>query len=170
MKKILIAGIGNIFDGDDAFGCEVIRALAAEALPTGVAATDYGIRGYDLAYALTSDYDLVILIDTAPRGKEPGTLYLIEPDLTRVNDLGAAAADAHSMNPVTVIQMAQAMGGIPGNLFLVGCEPAILENYEGKIGFSPAVQAAVPRAVEMIKSLVSEMMQKQPLPEMAEAK
>ena len=81
MKKILVAGIGNIFFGDDAFGCEVARQLAQRPLPKGVCVTDFGIRSYDLAYAIMDGYDAIILVDATPQGAEPGTVYLIEPDV-----------------------------------------------------------------------------------------
>ncbi|MGH7848434.1 MAG: hydrogenase maturation protease, partial [Candidatus Binatia bacterium] len=73
--KILVAGIGNIFLGDDGFGVEVARELAKRKLPESVRVVDFGIRGFDLAYALLDGYDLTILVDAAPRGGLPGTLY-----------------------------------------------------------------------------------------------
>jgi hydrogenase maturation protease len=159
MKKILIAGIGNIFNGDDAFGCEVIREIPAGAFPATVAVIDYGIRSYDLAYALTSDYDAIVLVDATSRGKESGTLYLIEPDIKRLDEIERVAVDAHSMNPVSVIHMAQSIGGVKGKLYLVGCEPAVLESDEGQMGLSMQVQAAVPQALEMIATLVKEILE-----------
>jgi hydrogenase maturation protease len=156
MKKILIAGIGNIFLGDDAFGCEVLRKLNQNALPEGVTAIDFGVRSYDLAYALNDGaYDTIILVDATSRGREPGTTFLIEPDLSRLEQLGQSTVDAHSMNPVSVIQMAQSLGGVKGKLYLVACEPAVLESEDGEMGLSPAVQAAVPHAISMIQSLVN---------------
>jgi hydrogenase maturation protease len=156
MKTILIAGIGNIFQGDDAFGCEVIRQLNPAALPDGVTVTDFGIRSYDLAYALMHGYDAVVMVDATSRGEEPGTLYLIEPELDRLSESEQAAVDAHSMNPVSVIRMAQTMGGIKGKLYLVACEPAVLESDE--IGLSDKVKEAVPQAVTMIASLVKDLL------------
>jgi hydrogenase maturation protease len=156
MKKILIAGIGNIFQGDDAFGCEVIRQLNPAALPEGVAVMDFGIRSYDLAYALVHGYDAVIMVDAASRGEEPGTLYLIEPEVERLSEAEQAAVDAHSLNPVAVIRMAQTLGGLKGKLYLVACEPAVLENDE--IGLSDKVGKAVPEALAMIASLIKELL------------
>jgi hydrogenase maturation protease len=156
MKKILIAGIGNIFLGDDAFGCEVLRELKRVPLPEGITATDFGIRSYDLAYALNdSAYDTIILVDATSRGGEPGTVFLIEPDLSRLEQLEQSAVDAHSMNPVSVIQMTQALGGEKGKLYLVACEPAVLESEDGRVGLSESVRAAVPQAISMIQSLVN---------------
>ena len=157
MKKILIAGIGNIFHGDDGFGCEVARELIRRDFPDEVTVTDFGIRSYDLAYALTEGYDATILVDAVPRGENPGTIFLIEPDLDRLGAWEAKAVDPHSMNPVAVLQLAQAIGEIGGKLFLVGCEPAVLESDE--IGLSPPVQAAIPAAVGTIESLIAEILE-----------
>jgi hydrogenase maturation protease len=158
MKKILIAGIGNIFQGDDAFGCEVIRQLNSSAFPEQVTVVDFGIRSYDLAFALTSGYEAIILVDAAARGEEPGTLYLIEPEVGRPGGSEPSAVDAHTMNPVAVIQMAQSLGGLNGKLYLVACEPAVLESEDGQMGLSEKVQAAVPQALGMITSLVNDLL------------
>lgn len=81
MKAILVAGVGNIFNGDDAFGVEVVRRLAQRKLPDGVRAIDFGIRGIDLTYALLDGYGALVLVDTAQRGELPGTISIVEPDL-----------------------------------------------------------------------------------------
>jgi hydrogenase maturation protease len=159
MKKILIAGIGNIFNGDDAFGCEVIREIGNRMFPANVVVRDFGIRSYDLAYALTSDYGATILVDAAARGKAPGTLYLIEPNVDGLSGFEQMTVDAHSMNPVSVIRMAQGIGGIQGSVYLVGCEPERLESDEGQMGLSAPVQAAVSQAVAMIATLVRELLE-----------
>ncbi|MGI8956604.1 MAG: hydrogenase maturation protease [Chthoniobacterales bacterium] len=157
MKKILVAGIGNIFFGDDAFGCEVATQLARRPLPEGVRVTDFGIRSYDLAYAIMDDYDAVILVDATPQGAEPGTIYLIEPDIKKLDELPEEAFNAHSMNPVRVLQLVRSLGGNAGWLRVVGCEPAVLDSEEGAMGLSEKVQAAVQPAVEMIESLIREI-------------
>lgn len=156
--KILIAGIGNIFFGDDAFGCEVMCELNRRRLPGGVTAIDFGIRGYDLAYALTNDFDAVILVDAVSRGCQPGSLYLIEPETTVSNQDARIAIDGHALNPVAVIQMAQSIGQVCEKLFLVGCEPGTSESDEGRVGLSPNVQDAIPRALGMIDLLVSDLL------------
>ncbi len=158
MKRILVAGIGNIFFGDDGFGVEVAQALARRELPPAVRVIDFGIRSYDLAYALTDNYDAVILVDALSRGGEPGTLYLIEPDLAQLGALGDVVVDAHSMDPVRVLQLAESLGGIRAPPYLVGCEPAGLICVAGEFGLSEVVQAAVPKAVEMIEGLLSNLL------------
>ena len=113
-ERILIAGIGNIFLGDDAFGVEVVRRLAARKLPDAVRVVDFGIRGFDLAYALMEGYEVTILVDATPRGGEPGTLYTIEPDLRSASapQTGVSPAiDAHSMDPLRVLGLVKALGG-----------------------------------------------------------
>src|SRR5580658_7995516 len=96
--RILVACIGNIFLGDDGFGVEVARQMAARPLPPGVAVKDFGIRGFDLTYALLDPRELTILVDACPRGDAPGTVYLVEPDLHAAPDSAPAALDAHGMN------------------------------------------------------------------------
>ena len=152
--RILIAGIGNIFAGDDAFGVEVMRELTQHPLPEAVFAKDFGIRSYDLAYAMMDGYSTTILVDATSRGQPPGTVYLIEPDVDAIN--GQTNVDAHCLNPVAVLQLVQALGGKLGKLYLVGCEPEVLDSDE--IGLSPSVRAAVPQAVQMIEFLVHRLL------------
>jgi len=161
-NRILVAGIGNIFLGDDAFGSEVARRLMDEILPPEVRVMDFGIRTYDLAYAMMDGYDAAILVDITARGQAPGTVYLIEPDLSRLHQLDANIVDAHSMNPVRVLQMLLRFGCSPGKLYLIGCEPAILEVEDGEIGMSDTVEASVPQAIELIKALIHDLLEESP--------
>ncbi len=158
--RILIAGIGNIFLGDDAFGVEVARRLSAREWPSNIKVTDFGIRGYDLAYALLDGYDTTILVDACPRGEPAGTLYVIEPDLA---DLGGpeeqqVAVEAHSMNPLNVLRLASSMGGPLKRVLLVGCEPATLGPEEGQMGLSPAIEAVIDDAVKLVESIVNKIL------------
>lgn len=161
---ILVAGIGNIFLGDDAFGVEVIRRLAGRKLPDGVRVTDFGIRGFDLAYALQDGYETTILVDASPHGETPGTLYVIEPDLHAAwKEKDALAApqavpDGHTMNPMNVLRMARAMNIEVKNVLLVGCEPATLGGEEGQMGLSVPVAAAVEDAVKLVESLIKKIL------------
>jgi hydrogenase maturation protease len=155
--SLLVAGIGNIFFGDDAFGSEVARELMQRSCPDGVRIADFGIRSYDLAYALMDGCD-AILIDVVSRGGEPGTLYLIEPNVEGLENSGAEIPDGHSMDPVRVLRMVQSLGGQTGRLYLVGCEPSVMESEDGRMGLSENVQAAVPRAIEMIESLINDLL------------
>jgi hydrogenase maturation protease len=159
-RRILVAGIGNIFMGDDGLGVEVAQRFAAREAPKGVRVTDFGIRGYDLAYALTSGYDVAILVDATSQGGAPGTLYLIEPELDEAEGQGRApsppVADAHALDPLSIMRMAKAFGDLPGRILLLGCEPESLGGDEGRIGLSEAVSAAVDQAVARLDSLLKE--------------
>lgn len=157
---ILVAGIGNIFLGDDAFGVEVVRRLANTELPAAVQVTDFGIRGFDLAYALQDGYETTILVDACPHGEAPGTLYVIEPDLKALDppDAAPAVIEAHAMNPMNVLRMARAMNVEVKNILLVGCEPESLGGEEGHMGLSAAVAAAVAEAVTLLKSLIDKVL------------
>lgn len=157
--RTLVACLGNIFLSDDGFGVEVARRLAREPLPEGVRVTDYGIRGMHLAYDLAEGFDTTILVDAAQRGDAPGTVYLIEPepDTPAEGEDDAALArislfNAHGMQPDLVLSLAGSLGGDAGQVLVVGCEPATLE--EG-IGLSAPVTAAVDEAVRMITRLVT---------------
>jgi len=154
--SILIAGIGNIFLGDDAFGCEVLKQIGQRVWPENVQVVDFGIRGFDLAYAILEGYDLTIFVDAAPRGERPGTLYTIEPDLKDLETVDAdVVLETHGMNPMKVLKMVKAMGGQFKKILLVGCEPETFGPEEGLMGLSPGVQAAVPEAVKLVESLVN---------------
>ncbi len=154
--SILVAGIGNIFLGDDAFGVEVARRMAGLELPASVRVADFGIRGFDLAYALQDGYETTILVDACPHGEAPGTLYVIEPDLKALDgpDAAPATVEAHAMNPMNVLRMAKAMNIEVKNVLLVGCEPETLGGEEGQMGLSAPVEAAVDEAVKLVESLV----------------
>lgn len=157
--RILIACIGNIFLGDDGFGVEVARRLAARHLPPEVLVKDFGIRGFDLAYALMDAHELTILVDACQRGGTPGTVFLMEPDPIDSTELDAnsASIEAHGMNPMNALRMVQSMGGASGHVMIVGCEPADLgSDEEGKLGLSEPVLAAIDEAIALIEGLVSE--------------
>src|SRR5690242_9470084 len=117
--RILVAGIGNIFLGDDGFGVEVVRRLANRKLPEGVQVVDFGIRGMDLAYALLDHYEAIIFVDIASRGERPGTLYLIEPQIDRDSEV---TLDTHGMDLMKVLALARSLGARPARTFLVACE------------------------------------------------
>jgi hydrogenase maturation protease len=138
---------------------EVVQRLAARKLPERVKAVDFGIRGFDLAYALLDGSDVTILVDACPRGGEPGSLYVIEPDLNSLDapDAQQASVDAHSMNPMNVIRLAKSMGGELKRILLVGCEPATLGPEEGQMGLSEPVSAAVDEAVTLIENLLDKI-------------
>lgn len=159
---VLVAGIGNVFLGDDGFGVEAVRALAAHPLPAHVEAVDFGVRGVHLAYQLLDGYDTLVLVDATARGGVPGTLYLIDASAGDAGPLspgpGAAVLDGHHMSPDTVLALLGTLcagtgATPPRRTLVVGCEPACVE--EG-IGLSGPVAAAVPEAVRMLLDLLRE--------------
>jgi hydrogenase maturation protease len=147
-RHVLVAGIGNIFFGDDGFGPEVVRRLATTPLPEGVRAIDYGIRGLHLAFELLNPFDLLIVVDLAPRGQPPGTLSVIEPEVDAQPD---GPADGHTLDLVSVFSQVRSLGGTLPPVRLVGCEPS--EAAE-RIGLSPAVERAVAPAVALVRELL----------------
>jgi len=160
--RILVAGIGNIFLGDDAFGSEVARLLLRRSWPGSIRVEDFGIRGFDLTLALTDGYDTVILIDATPRGGQPGTLYTIEADLSDIDDMSPeqAGVETHGMNPVRVLAVSKSMGALFRKIFVIGCEPA-LETIDpdgpGEMGLSVPVRQAVEEAVTLIDCLIAQL-------------
>jgi hydrogenase maturation protease len=157
--RVLVAGIGNIFMGDDAFGVEVARRLVERELPPGVDVGDFGIRGMDLMYALGEGYDAAVFVDAVPRGEPPGTLSVIEPQL---DEADAATPDAHGMDPVKVLALARQLGSVPERILIVGCEPAVAMSGEEEelVGeLSEPVRAAVGEAVELVESVVGELVE-----------
>jgi len=173
-RRILVACIGNIFLGDDGFGVEVAQRILSRKdrrYPENVQVVDFGIRGMDLAYTLLEEYDTLVMVDAVPRGGQPGTLYLIEPDLANLGTeqgakAGKAALDAHSMDPVKVLSFARTLGAQPIRTLLVGCEPSVFDGadayVEMSMGLSEPVQAAIDPAIQMIDSLIADLLRSQP--------
>jgi hydrogenase maturation protease len=148
--RVLVAGVGNIFFGDDGFGVEVARELAGRSLPDGVRVADFGIRGVHLAFELLDGYDVLVLVDAVPMNEEPGTLAVVEVEPT-LSGTGPAL-DAHSMSPAAVLSLLADLQGSVGRVLVVGCEPAVIGD---GIGLSPVVAAAVPAAVDAVEALVA---------------
>jgi hydrogenase maturation protease len=158
---MLIAGVGNIFLGDDGFGVEVANRLASQRLPEWVRVADYGISGMHLAYDLAEGFETTILVDATPRGGDPGTVYVIELDPSGPAAPSASAApetgrgipllDGHGMQPDVVFGMLNLLGAEAGRVLLVGCEPASIDE---RIGLSKPVTAAVDEAVRIVLDLV----------------
>jgi hydrogenase maturation protease len=159
-RTILIACIGNIFLGDDGFGVQVARQLANHSFPLGVKVADFGIRGFDLAYALMDGYETSILVDAYPGDGEPGTLFLVEPDLQNLDsdESQQTLIDPHGMNPITVLRTAKNMGAEFRRILVLGCVPATLGPEEGQMELSAPVAAAVDEAVKLLDSLVKKIL------------
>ena len=159
-RRVLVAGIGNLFMADDGFGVAVARLLAGRELPPGVDVVDFGIRGMDLVFALGEGYDAAVFVDAMPRGEPPGTLFLIEPDLEATDE--PVMLDAHGMDPVKVLALAGQLGPVPERILVIGCEPQVTltGDEEELVGdLSAPVAAALGAAVEMVESVLGELVQ-----------
>jgi hydrogenase maturation protease len=151
-ERILVAGVGNVFLRDDAFGVEVIRLLAERPQPPSVRIGDFGIRGVHLVYELLNGFDLFVLVDAAPRGEAPGTVTVLE-----VDDLAGADAppimDAHSLTPDAIFGLLSSLGGRPGRSLVVACEPA---DVDPGMGLSDPVREALPHAVRTVEEILAQ--------------
>jgi hydrogenase maturation protease len=156
-KQILIAGIGNAWLRDDGFGSEVARRLSQRELPSGVSVFDFGTGGLQLAYEVLRGYDALVLVDVSRQGGDPGTLYVMEASQ---DDVGGPVQDGetldpHGMDPQSVLRFVKMVGGWPGRVLVIACEPADVE--EMGMGLTPAVEAAVAGAVDLVLSTVEEL-------------
>jgi hydrogenase maturation protease len=154
--RVLVAGVGNVFLGDDAFGVEVARRLGDESMPDDVAVIDYGIRGVHLAYELLDGYESLVLIDAMAQGGSPGDLYVFEP--ARNQGPGTGLHDAHDLSPATVLalvdDLANSLGGGIDRVVVVGCEPSQVDE---SMGLSAPVEAAVPEAMRLVREVAEEL-------------
>jgi hydrogenase maturation protease len=151
-SRTLVAGVGNIFQRDDAFGVEVIRLLAGRSWPPGVEVADFGIRGVHLVYELLNGCDLFVLVDVVQRGHAPGTVTVLEVDPEHLPS-PPGVLDAHGLAPDQVFALLSSMGGRPGRSLVVACEPADLSD---GMGLSRAVAGALPAAVREVEEIVEQ--------------
>jgi hydrogenase maturation protease len=157
-QRILVAGIGNVFLGDDGFGVAVADRLWRRELGPGVEVVDFGIRGMDLAFAMQDGYDAVVLLDATPRGEAPGTLYVIEADPD--DETVDVAVDAHGMDPVKVMALVRSLGGTPPPTYVIGCEPQTRMSPDDDVlvvQLSEPVLAALDPAVKLVESLLDDI-------------
>jgi hydrogenase maturation protease len=156
-KQILVAGVGNAWLQDDAFGGECARRLEARGVPSGVTVMDFGTGGLDLAYEIMRGYDALVLLDASRQGGEPGTLYVLEPSM---EELAGAIEDGdvinpHGMDPQTVLRFVAAIGGFSGRVVVIGCEPGEVDHVG--VGLTPAIEGAVERALEVVSETLEEL-------------
>jgi hydrogenase maturation protease len=156
-KQILVAGVGNAWLQDDAFGGECARRLEERGVPSGVTVMEFGTGGLDLAYEVMRGYDALVLLDASRQGGQPGTLYVIEPALSDFQG-GIEDGDAinpHGMDPATMLRFVNTIGGFSGKVVVIGCEPGEVD--EVGLGLTPPVAAAVERAVELVGKTLEEL-------------
>jgi hydrogenase maturation protease len=150
--RTLVAGVGNIFLRDDAFGCEVVRLMAGQPVPDGVQIKDFGIRGVHLAYDLLDGCDLFVLVDAAARGEAPGTISVVEVEVPEPDPAASPVMDAHDLTPDSVFALLGSLGGRPGRSLLVACEPA---DVSAGMGLSEPVLQALPHAVRTVEEILA---------------
>ncbi len=159
MNRVLVAGVGNVFLGDDAFGVEVIRALSKRAAQPGVTVRDFGTRGLDLAHTLVDGFDALLLIDTMQRGHTPGTLTVLEPDFMANAASDELLGPGHGVDPCRVFGLVRALGGVVPITRLIGCEPSGFGcDEEPMLELSEPVRAAVARAVPLVETILTELL------------
>ncbi len=156
-RQILVAGIGNTWLHDDGFGSEVARRLRERELPTGMHVADFGTSGLDLAYEVMRGYDALVLVDVTRNGEPAGTLYVMEAESQdidgRIED--GQMLDPHGMDPETVLRFVKYVGGWPGRVCVVACEPEEVDDVG--LGLSPAVAAVIERAADLVMETVAEL-------------
>jgi hydrogenase maturation protease len=159
MNRVLVAGVGNIFMGDDAFGVEVVRELLRRPRPPHVTVRDFGTRGLELAHTLVDGFDALLLVDTVQRGHVPGTLTVLDPDfLPREQPTQDLLGAGHGVDPCRVFGLVRALGGTVPRTRLLGCEPlAFGSDDEPMLELSPPVRQAVARALPLVEQLLSEL-------------
>ena len=155
--RILVAGVGNAWLSDDGFGGEVAKRLQERELASGVSVVDFGTGGLDLAYEVMRGYDALILIDVSRQGGLPGTLYVMEADEESVESEieDGAVIDPHGMDPRTVLRFVKTVGGWPGKVIVIACEPTQVD--EMGIGLSAQVAGSVDRAIEVVEQQIAEI-------------
>ena len=156
-RRVLVAGIGNVFLGDDGFGVAVARALKGRQAPVGVDIVDFGIRGMDLAYALGQTYHAAILVDAVPGDRLPGALFVMKP---AEDDGEAAPLDGHRLDPLSVLRLARRIAPLPRQVVIVGCQPEEISeewHQEKAMSLSAPVAAAVEKAADLVLELVAEL-------------
>ncbi len=155
--QILVAGIGNAWLRDDGFGGEVAKLLADRELPAGVTVSDFGAGGLDLAYEVMRGYDALILIDVSRQGGDPGTLYVMEaaPEDVDGSIEDGQLLDPHGMDPETVLRFVKYVGGWPGRVFVVACEPEVVEDVG--LGLSEAVRRSLAGAADLVLETIAEL-------------
>jgi hydrogenase maturation protease len=151
-RRTLVAGVGNVFLRDDAFGVEVVKLLTERPRPPGVEIRDFGIRGVHLAYDLLNGCDLFVLVDAAVRGGEPGTVSVLEVDPPDADPGTAPLIDAHGLTPDDVFSLLASLGGRPARSLVVACEPA---DVSAGMGLSEPVRAALPYAVRAVEDILA---------------
>ena len=146
---MLVAGFGNVLRGDDGFGVEVVRRLhTPHAVPAGTVLLEVGTGGIALAQELLTPYDRLVVVDAMRRGGAPGTVYVLQVEGVET----LRSVDMHMAVPSRALGLAQALGGLPREVFMVGCEPMVVDDL--RMDLSDAVAASIDSAVAAVRRLL----------------
>ncbi len=152
-ERILVAGIGNLLMGDDAFGPMVIEALEKEKFSENIELRDMGTAGLTVATDLEG-YDTVIFIDSMEMEEEPGTLRQLQvnvEEITPTDAMELSRLTLHEVGLEGLLKFSKAIGTLPTTVYIIGCKP---ESLGATYSLSPRVSEAVPEAVEHVKKLL----------------
>jgi hydrogenase maturation protease len=153
--RILVAGVGNIFLGDEGFGPAAVQELLRAPLPAGVTACNFSNRSHDLGYAIAQGWEVVVFLAASVRGAAPGSLSVVELDPDGIL-LAGPTADSRCLHPALELQLATGYGPLPPHLYLVACEPTVLECHDGELALSRETSSAVTAAAELTRDLLAQ--------------
>lgn len=147
-KRILVLGVGNLLLSDEGVGVHVAQRMMTMDMPPEVQVVEGGTDGFGLVNVIT-EADRMILIDAVKGGGQPGSIYRFEiedcppyPDIFKTS--------VHQISILEVINLSSLIGTTPRTT-IIGIEPACMEM---GMELSPAVEAKVPRVIQMIKEEV----------------
>jgi hydrogenase maturation protease len=157
--RVLVACVGNTLRGDDGFGVAVAAELDG-SLPEVADVLETGIGGIGIVHALMDGYDALILVDAVERGAEPGTVFVLVPQVPDIatptfDEWLAQLSDMHLAEPSRILRIARAAGVLPGHVLVVGCQPEACLDFAEVL--SRPVAASVPVAAERVRELVTEL-------------
>ncbi len=159
VPRVLVVGVGNVLNGDDGLGVEVVRRLGERTLPHGVKLAETGIGGIHLVHELMAGFDALIVVDAVDRGRPPGTVMVIDPDVIDVSVLDVderhdLLADMHLATPDRALMVARALGVLPERTKIVGCQPFSVDTLA--VGLSPGIERAAEVAVDEVLRCLTE--------------
>ena len=166
MRRVLVAGMGNVLRYDDGVGVAVARRLAEESLlPNGARVIEIGIGGIHLVQELMTGYNALIIVDAIEQGSKPGTVHLLTAevdDLSAWDDIARSdfLADMHYTTPSKALILARALGVLPPAVFIAGCQPGDAD--EMGIGLTPAVADSVAHLTDVVRGLAARLLASDP--------
>lgn len=153
VQRILVAGVGDILRGDDAFGILAIRELQKRELPENVDLAPFRAESSNLVSEIKNGYDAVILVEATPQGGEPGSIYIFDPEVDPI-EAGQAIFSSRFRKPEMGLRVLDALDGYKGRILIVGCEP---ESFENVATLSKSARSALAVTVCLLERLVHEL-------------